>query len=84
MSKKSQPVSEEQTPSPTQKSATILLLRDMADTSWRMFVPIIGIMLLGLYGDVLLHTKPILLLVGLGIGVVVSALLVKRQLKKVK
>ncbi len=84
MSKKSQSVSEEHTPSPTQKSATILLLRDMADTSWRMFIPIIGIMLIGLYGDVLFHTKPVLLLIGLGIGIIVSALLVKRQLKKVK
>lgn len=59
-----------------------VLLRDMADTTWRMFVPIVGLLLAGRYVDGRLGTKPVFMLVGAAIGACIAALLIKRQLKK--
>ena len=61
------------------ESATLSLIIDMADTTWRMFVPTVGLLLVGHYLDIRYHTKPWLMLVGVGIGALVAALLVKRQ-----
>ncbi len=44
-----------------------------------MFVPTVGLLLVGHYLDIRYHTKPWLMLVGVGIGALVAALLVKRQ-----
>jgi len=65
------------------RSSTVILLLTMGDTTWRMFVPIIGLMVLGLLIDQWLHTKPWLMLVGLLAGIALAALLVKHQYKKV-
>ncbi len=69
---------------PPKSSTVILLLLTMGDTTWRMFVPIIGLMVLGLLADQWLHTKPWAMIIGLAAGVYLAALLVKRQFKKVK
>lgn len=69
---------------PPDKSTVILLLSTAGDTTWRLFVPIIGLMFLGLLADKQLHTTPWLMCVGLAVGVVLAALLVRAQLKKVK
>jgi F0F1-type ATP synthase assembly protein I len=54
----------------------------MADTTWRMFVPTIGLLLVGRWCDAQFHTKPWLMLAGAAVGGVIAALLVKRQLNK--
>lgn len=54
----------------------------MADTTWRMFVPIVGLLLAGRYVDTMTGTKPLLMLLGAVIGTGIAALLIKSQLKR--
>lgn len=56
----------------------------MADTTWRMFVPIIGLFVLGLLADKQFATTPWLMILGLVIGTVLAALLIRQQLKRVQ
>jgi hypothetical protein len=70
------------TTQPPTKSTVVFLLGTMADTTWRMFVPIIGLTLLGLYIDKQLHTVPWLMIVGIIGGVVIAGLLIRNQIKK--
>lgn len=58
------------------------LIAAMADTTWRMFVPTIGGILLGLSFDQRHGTAPIGVLIGLVIGGVVAGLLIREQLRK--
>lgn len=60
------------------------LIVSMADTTWRMFVPTIGLLLIGNTLDEAWGTKPWLLLAGVAIGGGIAALLVKQQLAKGK
>lgn len=69
---------------PPRSSTVILLLLTIGDTTWRMFIPIIGLMVLGLVTDKWLHTTPWIMIMGLVAGVGLSALLIKKQIKKVK
>lgn len=66
------------------KSSTVVLLMTALDTTWRMFVPIVGLLLLGVLADQGLHTKPWLMIAGLVVGVVLAGVLVGYQFKKVK
>jgi hypothetical protein len=75
---------DEHTPTPPDKSTVILLLMTMGDTTWRMFVPIIGMTVLGLLVDKWLHTTPWIMVVTMIIGVFLAAILVKNQIKKVR
>lgn len=52
----------------------------MGDTTWRMFVPTVGLTVLGLVIDNHLPTKPWITITGIIVGVIVSAWLVQRQL----
>lgn len=75
------------TPDPVPKSSEsdtgpIRLIVDMADTTWRMFVPIVGLLLAGRYVDTMTGTKPLLMLLGAVIGTGIAALLIKSQLKR--
>lgn len=74
-----------QTPEPPKpiRSQTAILLSTMADTSWRMFVPTIGLLLLGRWLDTWLGTTPIALLIGLGLGVAASIWLITKLIKEV-
>lgn len=74
----------DQKPTPPDKSTVILLLLTMGDTTWRMFVPIIGLLLLGILADTQLGTKPWMMISGLLIGVCLTAVLIAKQIKKVK
>jgi len=47
-------------------------------------VPVIGLLVLGLFVDQWLNTKPWIMIIGLILGVGLAALLVKRQFNKVK
>ena len=66
------------------QSDSLYLIMSMADTTWRMFVPTIGLLLIGTVLDNQWHTKPWLLLAGVAIGGCISALLVKQPLAKGK
>ena len=69
---------------PPDQSTVILLLGDIADTTWRMFVPTISFIGLGFWIDTKLDTKPWLTIAGIIVGVTITSLLVRRQLRKVK
>jgi hypothetical protein len=75
---------DEKKPMPPDRSTVILLLATIGDTTWRMFLPTIGMTLLGLFADKWLHTKPWIMIVCMAIGIALTALLVKDQLKRVK
>lgn len=66
---------------PTPSSAS--MLATIGDTTWRMFVPTIGLTIAGLFLDKWLQTKPWLMIVGIICGAALSYVLVKRQLNKV-
>lgn len=69
-------------PTPPSKSTAVLLLRDIADTTWRMFIPTIGITLLGVYADTQFDSLPWGTIAGIILGCTVTALLVRKQFKK--
>jgi hypothetical protein len=68
---------------PPEKSTVVLLLGTIGDTTWRMFIPTIGLTVLGLLADKQLHTTPWVMTAGIIAGTLVAALLVRRQIKKV-
>ncbi len=63
---------------------TLLLFATVADTTWRLFVPTLGGVGLGLWLDHLYTTKPLATLIGVICGTIVSLYLVYRQLQGVK
>ncbi|HET8884166.1 MAG TPA: AtpZ/AtpI family protein [Candidatus Saccharimonadales bacterium] len=71
-------------PTPPDRSTVILLLGTIGDTTWRMFIPTIGMTVLGLFVDKWLHTTPWLMIVAMIIGIALTVVLVKRQIKQVK
>ena len=71
-------------PTPPDVSTVVLLIGTIGDTTWRMFVPTIGLTLLGVYGDNLLQMKPWLTVAGIILGTLIATLLIRNQLKKVK
>lgn len=73
-----------ETSAPRAKSPAILMFATAADTTWRMFVPIIGATIFGLWIDKFLHTTPWLLVVCMVIGITLASILVLKQLQKVK
>ena len=71
-------------PVPPDQSTVVLLLGDIGDTTWRMFVPTVGLTVLGLLVDKWFHTTPWIMSAGIVIGAAIAYLLVRRQIKKVK
>ena len=59
-------------------NAATLLTKTMIGTTWRMFLPTVGLTLLGLW------LKPKLTLMGIAIGVIVATVLVFLQIAKIK
>lgn len=66
---------------PPEKSTVFLLLGTIADTTWRMFVPTIGLTILGVYLDNTISSKPWMTVLGIIIGTVIAGELIRRQLK---
>lgn len=60
----------------------IFALATIADTTWRLFVPSIGLLLLGVFLDSYFSTKPWLMIVGLILGVFLSIMLVVLQIRR--
>ncbi len=58
------------------------LLVDLGDTTWRLFVPTVCMIMVGRYGDVRLGTKPWLMLLGATIGSVLAGLLIRQQIAR--
>lgn len=71
-------------PKAEKQSVVLTLLGDIADTTWRMFVPTILGALGGLWLDQRLGTEPWCAIAGLALGVVATALLVRQQYKKIQ
>jgi hypothetical protein len=78
------PKNSDATPTPPDRTTVILLLGTIGSTTWRMFVPIIGLTIAGVYGDNMLATKPWLTIAGITLGIIIAGFLVKDQIKKVK
>lgn len=57
------------------------LIVSMADTTWRMFLPPAVLVPAGLWADIKWGTKPWLTIVGLIVGLALSVLLVRAQLR---
>lgn len=69
--------------SKTDNSAT-LLMKTMAGTTWRVFLPTIGLTLFGLWLDNVINMKPWLTFGGIAIGVIIAVVLVWLQVAKIK
>ncbi len=65
---------------PRSANATSAVLISLADTTWRMFVPTIGLLLIGRYADSQFDTKPFGMIIGIVVGAVFAWLLVRKQL----
>lgn len=63
------------------RRAVILLLADIGQTTWRMFLPTLGGFGLGIWADHSWHTTPWLMCGGLGIGIALAAGLMVRQFR---
>ena len=61
--------------------AALRLLLTMADTTWRMVVPTGVLAALAVLADLRWHTKPWLTLASLPVGLGVSVLLIRQQLR---
>lgn len=61
-----------------------LILGTIGDNTWRMFMPSVGLTLVGAWLDRLYGTKPWLMLIGIVLGFLGAGLLVKKQLNHLK
>ena len=64
--------------------AMMILARTMIGTMWRMFLPTIGLTLLGLWLDNVSGVKMRWLLAGIVSGAIISVILVVLQIAKIK
>ena len=64
--------------------AMMILARTMIGTMWRMFLPTIGLTLLGLWLDNVSGMKMRWLFVGIISGAIISVILVALQIAKIK
>lgn len=64
--------------------AMMILARTMIGTMWRMFLPTIGLTLLGLWLDNVSGTKMRWLLAGIISGAIISVILIALQIAKIK
>ena len=64
--------------------AMMILARTMIGTMWRMFLPTIGLTLLGLWLDNVSGMKMRWLLAGIIFGAIISVILVVLQIAKIK
>lgn len=62
----------------------MLVFATAMDTTWRMFVPILGLLVLGIWTDKSLGTTPWLTVVFLILGIILAVILVRDQFLKVK
>lgn len=68
---------------PTKQNTLLMLFGDIADTTWRMFVPIVGLAAIGLYVDMKFATAPLVTILSALAGTAIAIILVRNQIKKV-
>lgn len=61
--------------------STMLVFGTIADTTWRLFVPTIGLTLLGAWADRQWGITPWMMIAGIVLGTVIAVLLVRQQLR---
>ena len=66
------------------RSATVMIFMTALDTTWRMFTPILAGTFAGIGLDHLFSIAPIATIICLILGIVVSGLLIIRQLNNVR
>ncbi len=71
-------------PAPPKQSSAVLLASTIVDTTWRMFVPTIGLTIIGVVIDTHYGTKPWATILGIVLGAGLAALLVRRQLARLR
>jgi hypothetical protein len=67
---------------PSNEASTMSLMISMADTTWRMFIPAAVLVPAGIWADLRIGTKPWLTLLAAVLGLTLSILLVKHQLRE--
>lgn len=68
--------------SKSSEPSAVVLLAAIADTTWRMFVPIIGLLLVGRCIDQIYNSKPLGMIIGVVLGTLITGVLIARLLKK--
>jgi hypothetical protein len=68
---------------PPKQSTVLLLLGTIADTTWRMFLPVLIGVAVGFWLDSVLKTQPWLAITGVILGSIGSGYFVLQQLKQV-
>lgn len=63
-------------------SGALALIVGMADTTWRMFVPTLPLIILGDHFDKQFGTKPWLMLLGAVVGGLIATWLIRLQLRR--
>lgn len=58
------------------------MLGTIGDTTWRMFVPTVGLMSPGYFADKALGTKPWIFISGVVLGFIIAGLLIRNQFRK--
>ena len=79
---KSSPEKSDDTPTPPESSAVILLLRDIADVSWRMFVPLLAGVGIGFLVDTNMSSGPWGVIGGIILGLGTTIVLMRNVYKK--
>ena len=64
-------------------SSGLMLFAVIADTTWRMFVPSIGLTLLGVWLDSEWRMKPWFMISGIVVGTIAAIALVRRQINSI-
>jgi Na+/glutamate symporter len=67
----------------SEQPTAFILFSTAADTTWRMFVPTLGGTLIGLWMDDQNGSEPLYGFMGLSVGIIVTALLVHQQYKRI-
>ena len=67
-----------------EKSPVILLLGDVADTTWRLFLPVTLAAIIGIVADKKLETTPWVMFMSIIIGTTIAIWLLILQLKRIK
>lgn len=79
---KSSPDKSDDSPTPPESSAVILLLKDIGDVTWRMFVPLLAGAGIGLMIDANASSSPWGVIGGVVLGLAVTVLLMRNVYKK--
>lgn len=69
---------------PQSDKGALKVLGSIADTTWRMFIPTIGFLMIGRYFDNTLSIKPWGMLIGVIVGIWLAYVLVRKQLRDIE